>query len=81
MLRYVIRNCRVHICDVFDEIPFMASRGPFKSLFKNLYWYHCLYVSFHFYKFHEVLGSDWILALEFILKSCSHWRNTGIKML
>ena len=51
-------TCRMNICDMFEEMFVMASRGLVKSLFKNLYWHHCLYVSFHFYKFHDVLGSD-----------------------
>jgi hypothetical protein len=34
MLRYVVYTCRLHICDMFDEMPVMASRGPVKSLFK-----------------------------------------------
>lgn len=42
---------------MFDEMSVMASRGPFKSLFKYLHLYHCFDVSFHFWKFHEVLGS------------------------
>lgn len=58
MLRYIIMTYRMHICDMFDEIPVMASKGPVKSLFKNLHWYHCLYAFFHLCKFHEVLGSD-----------------------
>jgi len=37
---------RMHIYDMFDEMPVMASRGPIKSLFKNLHWHHCLYVFF-----------------------------------
>jgi len=34
MLRYVIYTCRLHIRDMFDEIPVMAGRGPVKVLFK-----------------------------------------------
>lgn len=35
MLRFVVMTCRMHICDMFDEILVMASRGPVKYLFKN----------------------------------------------
>lgn len=81
MLRSVIMTCRVHICDMFDEIPIMASRGLVKYLFMNLHCHHCLFVSFHFYKFHEVMGCDSVLALEFSLKSHSRWHCTGRKRI
>jgi len=32
--KFVIYTCRLHIHDMFDEIPVMASRGPAKVLFK-----------------------------------------------
>ena len=48
----------MHICDMFDEIPMKASRGPFKSLFKYLHLYHYSIVILHFWKCHGVLGSD-----------------------
>jgi len=57
MLRFVVITCRIHICDMFDEIPVMASRGLVKYLFKYLHLYHCFYVTFNFWKFHEVMGS------------------------
>ena len=57
MLSYVVKTYRFHICDMFDKIPVMASRGPVKSLFNYLHLYHCFEVTFHFYKFHGVLGS------------------------
>jgi len=25
MLRYVVMHCRMHICDMFDEMPVMVS--------------------------------------------------------
>ena len=34
MLITVIYTCRLHIHDMFDEIPVMASRGPIKALNK-----------------------------------------------
>ena len=40
MLKYVIYTSRLHICDVFDEMPIMASRGPVKGLFKYLLLHH-----------------------------------------
>lgn len=58
MLIFVIMTCRMPICDMFDEMPILASRGPV--------------MSFQFYKFHDFFGSDWVLALEFILKYHSH---------
>lgn len=53
MLKYVVMTYRLHICDMFDKMPFMASRGPVKSF----HLYHCFNVTFHFQKFQEVLGS------------------------
>jgi len=44
MLKYVVFTCRLHICDMFDEMPIMASRGPVKGLFKYLLLQHCLCV-------------------------------------
>jgi len=37
MLIYVVMTYRMHICDMFDEISVMASRGPIKSLFNYLH--------------------------------------------
>jgi len=34
MLRLVVMTGRLHICDMFDEMFVMASRGPIKSLIK-----------------------------------------------
>jgi len=34
MLKTIIYTCRLHILDMFDEIPVMASRGPIKVLNK-----------------------------------------------
>jgi len=36
MLGTVIYTCRLHIHDMFDEMPVMASRGPVKVLNKYL---------------------------------------------
>lgn len=47
MLRSVVMNCKMHICDMFDEMLVMASRGPTKSLFKYLHLYHCFDVTFN----------------------------------
>lgn len=32
MLIYVIYTCSLHICDMLDEVPFMASRGSISVL-------------------------------------------------
>jgi len=34
MLRSVAYTCLLYICDMFDEIHVMVSKGPVKSLFK-----------------------------------------------
>jgi len=36
ILRSVIYTCSLHIRDMFDEMPVMASRGPIKVLNKYL---------------------------------------------
>ena len=46
MLRFVIYICKLHIHNMFDEIPVMASRGPFKGLFKYLHFPHCFLIIF-----------------------------------
>jgi len=57
MLKYVVMTCRMHICDMFNEIPVTNSRGPFNSLIKCFHYYLCFDVIYHFWKFHEVLGN------------------------
>jgi len=64
MLISIVMTCRLHICDLFDEIPVMASRGPIKSLFKYLHLYHFFDITFNLWKFHELLGSGLSPCLE-----------------
>jgi len=64
MFRYVVMTCKMYICDMFYEIPIMASRGPVKSLIKCLHQYLCFDVIYHFSKFHEVLRSGLSLGTE-----------------
>jgi len=33
MLNYVVYICRLYVCDMFDEMSVMASRGLVKGLF------------------------------------------------
>jgi len=54
MLRSLVMTCRMHICDIFDKMPVMISRGPVKYFFKYLQFYHCFDVNFHFWKFWAV---------------------------
>lgn len=58
MLRYVIYTCRLHIRDMFDEMPVMASRGPFKVSFKGLHLYCNFLVILLFQIFDSILASD-----------------------
>jgi len=48
MLIFVVFICRLHICDMFDEMPVMASRGPVKGWFKYLHLHHYFVVIFLF---------------------------------
>jgi len=57
MLRSIVMTYIMHICEMFDEMFFIGSRGLIKSLFQYLHLYHCFNVTFHLWKFHEVLGS------------------------
>lgn len=47
MHRSIVMTYKMHICDMFDEIPVMASRGPLKYLFNYFLQYHCFDVNFH----------------------------------
>jgi len=44
MLSFVVKTCSFHVCDMFDEMPIMASRGPVYSLSMFLQMYHCYLV-------------------------------------
>jgi len=48
MLKFVVLNCRMHICDMFNKMYVMASRGLVKSLFNYLHLYGFFYVTFNF---------------------------------
>jgi len=37
MLIFVVVTCRLHVLDVLEEMPIMASRGQIKSLIKCLH--------------------------------------------
>ena len=58
MLKSVVYTCRLHICDMFDEMPIMASRSLVKSLFNYLLLHHCFPVILLFLSYHSILGSD-----------------------
>ena len=47
MLGFVVMTGIIHICDRFDEIPIMDSRGLVKSLIIFLHYYLCLDVVYH----------------------------------
>jgi len=36
VLIFIVMTCRIHIFYMFDEMPFMATRGPVNSLFNYL---------------------------------------------
>jgi len=37
MLRSMVMACRLHVCDILDEMSVMVSRGQVKSLYKCLH--------------------------------------------
>ena len=51
-------TCRLHICDMFEKIPAMASRVLVKGLFKYLHLHHCFPIIFLLGRYHSFLGSD-----------------------
>ena len=54
----------MHICDMFDKVPVMASRGLVKSLIKFVI-KSILFMSFmSSVSFMEFMGIDWVLALK-----------------
>ena len=79
MLTYVVMTCRLHVCDMFDEIPVMTSRGQVKSLFKIFHYYLCFYAIYHLWKFHEVLGSDLILGPEKVALDLGSLAHNSLK--
>jgi hypothetical protein len=70
MLKYVVYTCRLHICDMFDEMPVMASRGPVKVLFKYLLLHHFSFVIFFSEGVIEFWAVTWALGLK-------KWLNPG----
>jgi len=57
MLRSIVMTCILHVDDLFDKMSVMVSRDPVEYLFKYFHLCHCFDVTFHFWKFHGVLGS------------------------
>ena len=57
MLRTVKYTCRLHICNMFDEMPVMASRGLVMILFILLILHHCFLASLLIPCDHSILGS------------------------
>ena len=58
MFNYVGYTCRLHACDMFDEMPIMDIRGPIKVLFNLLLLHHYFHVRLLLLSYHSILGSD-----------------------
>jgi hypothetical protein len=58
MLKSVVYTCRLHICDMFDKMLVMASRGLVKGLFNYFILHHCFPIILLFSRCHSILGSD-----------------------
>lgn len=58
MFNYVGYTCRLHACDMFNEMFVMASRGIIKVLFNLLFLHHCFHVLLLFLSYHSIRGSD-----------------------
>jgi len=76
VLRYVIYTCRLHIRDMFYEIPVMASRGLVRSHSSD-----CIYtvISLLFYCSKDVI-QFWVVTSFLGLKSVSNLRDAGIAL-
>jgi len=48
MLRSIVMTCRMHTCDVFDEMFVMANMGLVTYFFNYCHLYHCFDVTLHF---------------------------------
>ncbi len=58
MINFVVYTYRLHVCDMLDEMPIMASRGLVKVLLNYLLLHHCFHVLYLIQSFHSILGSD-----------------------
>ena len=58
MLRSVVMTYILHICDMFNKMSVMASRGLVKSLIRCFHYHLCFHVIYISWKFHGVLGTD-----------------------
>lgn len=41
MIKFVVCTCSLHICDMFDKMPVVASSDLVKSLFNYFIFHHC----------------------------------------
>jgi len=64
MFNYVGYTYRLHSCDMFDEIPVMASRALVELLFNLLLLHHGFPILLLLLSYHSILGSDLGSELE-----------------
>ena len=58
IVNYVVYTCRLHVDDMFDEMPVMDSRVLVMILFILLLLHHCFLASLLILSDHSILGSD-----------------------
>ena len=56
ILNSIVYTCRLHVDNMFDDIPVMASRGLVKVLINYLIFHHCFPVHYLIMNFHSILG-------------------------
>ena len=50
-------TCRLHVDDLFDEMPLMANRGLVMDLFNLCLLHHCFHVILLILSYDSILGS------------------------
>jgi len=57
MCNYLVYTYSLHVDNMFEEMPVMASRGPHMFLFNLFLLHHCLPVLLPVLSYHSILGS------------------------
>jgi len=77
MFNFVGYTYKLHACDMFDEIPIMASRDLIKVLFNLFLLHHCFPILLLLLSYHSIMGSNLSSRPK---KSGSNPRFVGIKL-
>jgi len=53
----VVYTYRLHVCNMFEKMPSIASMGLVKGLFNELLLLHCFHIILFLLRYHYILGS------------------------